>query len=168
MVRKNLPWTSTIFAICWIWKRIFPLLKQMKTWQNNVFNCIILAQNTYYRLKSLHFVLERLRWGCNSVVECPLRMRKVPGSIPGTSTILFNFLRFVILCFFLMFQSSFKWYFMIKINYLVINSLFHKINGKYILCFQLFVDVIAIRKPSSAILDNICVFNCNYFRLYLR
>ena len=29
--------------------------------------------------------------GCNSVVECPLRMRKVPGSNPGSSTIPFPF-----------------------------------------------------------------------------
>ena len=29
--------------------------------------------------------------GCNSVVECPLRMRKAPGSNPGTSNESFTF-----------------------------------------------------------------------------
>ena len=29
-------------------------------------------------------------WGCSSVVERPLRMRKAPGSIPGTSIVLFK------------------------------------------------------------------------------
>ncbi|XP_033177422.1 ferritin, heavy subunit isoform X2 [Bombus impatiens] len=35
------------------------------------------------------------KWGCNSVVECPLRMRKVLGSNPSSSNLNFFFFFFI-------------------------------------------------------------------------
>ena len=45
----------------------------------------------YPRSKDHQFDLPRYDGGGNSVVECPLRMRKVPGSNPGTSMLTFLF-----------------------------------------------------------------------------
>ena len=45
----------------------------------------MLDEIIYYILKNGIFEQFRIRWGCNSVVECPLRMRKAPGSNPGIS-----------------------------------------------------------------------------------
>ena len=45
----------------------------------------------YSYFRNCKIGLDKELRGCNSVVECPLRMRKAPGSNPGTSNETFAF-----------------------------------------------------------------------------
>ena len=55
---------------------------------------ITLVKSPDYATQISRDKLGKYVWGCGVVVSHALRMRKAPGSNPGTSTIFFDFLLF--------------------------------------------------------------------------
>ena len=118
-----------------------------KNWRKN---CMIFWPKIYISFKIFDFNLEHARWGCNSVVECPLRMRKVPGSIPGTSTKIFFMIEKGSFFEFALFFSTFS----IVFDFGVI--LFFHLTGKGFKHLSVSPTLTQISPLSTSELSNVC------------